>query len=105
MGQRPTSFAICINMRFQADQPSCAGRGSEDIADALERGIKDRGIDIVLERLRCFGLCAQGPNLRLIPGGNFHHRVTMADVPALLDMLEAACGHRAAVPNIVGPHS
>ncbi len=62
------------------------------IADALEAGIRERAISVVLERLVCFGLCAEGPNARLIPGGSFHKGIKKEDVPALLDELERNCG-------------
>ena len=40
----------------------------------------------------CLGQCAQGPTLRLTPGGDFLFGVTMADLPALLDELERRFG-------------
>ena len=41
---------ICINRRFRMDEPSCAGRGSEKLADELEAEILRRGIDLKVER-------------------------------------------------------
>ena len=92
--QRPRTVLICVNRRFGTDQPSCAARGSVAIADALEAGVRARRIDIETERLRCFGQCPYGPNLRLAPGGSFFHRVSIEDVPRVLDDLEKACGTR-----------
>ncbi len=90
--EKPHTFAICVNRRFGADKPSCAARGSEVIADALEAGIREQGIAITIERLVCFGLCMDGPNGRLIPGGDFRKGIKKEDVPALLDELARVCG-------------
>ena len=62
------------------------------MADALEAGVRERGIDVQIERLVCFGLCAKGPNMRRIPGGDFLHNVTMDDIARILDELEEECG-------------
>ncbi|MDP6602739.1 MAG: (2Fe-2S) ferredoxin domain-containing protein [Rhodospirillales bacterium] len=92
--QRPRTLLICVNRRFGSDKPSCAARGSVEIADALEAGVRTRRIDIETERLRCFGQCPHGPNLRPAPGGSFFHRVAIEDVPSVLDTLEKTCGTR-----------
>ena len=92
--QRPRTLLICVNLRFGSDKPSCTARGSVAIADALDAGIRTRRIDIESERLRCFGQCPHGPNLRLAPGGSFFHGVEIEDVPSVLDALEKACGTR-----------
>lgn len=88
------SVLICINRRFHGDQPSCAARGSEALADALEAGVRDRNIDVKVERIKCLGQCTKGPSVRFAPGGRFHLGTTDADIPVLLDELEAICGTR-----------
>jgi NADH:ubiquinone oxidoreductase subunit E len=80
---------VCINNRFTASRPSCAMGGSEKIADQLEAGLRERGLGVQVERVHCLGECANGPNLRLAPGGRFFHKVKLADVPAILDEIEA----------------
>ena len=67
LDQRPTKILICVNRRFKADEPSCAARGSFAIAEAIERGVRERRIDIVAERLICFGQCNKGPTVKLVP--------------------------------------
>ena len=94
MDEQPKTLIVCVNWRFQADQPSCAARGSEAIADALEAGIRARRIDVVLERICCLAVCEKGPNVRLVPGEDFRHGVALDDVPGILDDLERACGVR-----------
>lgn len=77
---------VCVNPGVRYDRPACGRRGSVAIADALEQGIRDRGIEIAVERIRCFGWCTRGPNLR-IEGGPALYGVTLDDVPRILDAL------------------
>lgn len=83
---------VCINRRFRADEASCAKRGSEKLADALEHGIDERGINIKLERSICMGHCQTGPTVRLAPGGRFFHGPSLGEVGSILDILEDLCG-------------
>lgn len=87
---------VCINRRFRADEASCAKRGSEALADALEAGIRERRIAIKLERSICMGHCQTGPTVRLAPGGRFFHGPALSEVTDILDELEALCGIREA---------
>ncbi|MDK9722131.1 MAG: (2Fe-2S) ferredoxin domain-containing protein [Rhodospirillales bacterium] len=89
MNRRPDSVVVCVNNRFSASRPSCAMGGAEAIADALETGIQERGLEIVIERIHCLGECADGPNLRIAPGGKFYRHARLADVPAILDEIES----------------
>ncbi len=85
---------ICINLRPGSDRPSCSARGSAAVADALERGIAERRINITLERSVCMGQCTKGPTVRFAPGGRFHLGTTLDRVDAVLDELEILCGRR-----------
>lgn len=96
--RRPDTLVVCINRRFRTDAPSCAARGSEAIADALERGIRERGIALRVVRIRCFGACSRGPTMRLAPGGAFLFEVRAEDVPALLDRFEREAGRSVGEP-------
>ena len=88
------SIAICVNTRYGSDKPSCGERGSVALAEAIEAGVRERRIDVTVERIVCFGLCTKGPNMRLVPGGAFRNGVTPKDIPAILDELERECGTR-----------
>jgi len=88
----PRVVLVCINRRFRGDQPSCAARGSEAVADAIEAGIAVRNIGVKLERSICMGQCTKGPTVRFAPGGRFNLGTNLEDVPAILDELEAKCG-------------
>jgi (2Fe-2S) ferredoxin len=96
MEKHPKTFAICVNTRYGSDKPSCGERGSIALAEAVEKGVRERRIDVTIERLVCFGLCTMGPNMRLVPGGAFRHGVAPKDIAAILDELERECGTRPA---------
>ncbi len=94
-GERtPTTLVICVNNRFSSDQASCAGRGSESLADELEARIKDLGVQLTVERIRCFGMCAEGPNMRLYPDGAFFTGVKPADLPEIIRIAERMCARK-----------
>ena len=88
---QPNTLAICVNRRL-SDKPSCGARGSVAIADAMEAGITERKLDVQVERIICFGMCTQGPSMRLVPNGDFFRQVKLEDVPKILDQLERDCG-------------
>ena len=94
MDERPKTILICVNRRFKADEPSCAARGSVAIAEAIEQGVRERRIDIAVERFICFGQCTKGPTVKLLPG-EFILGTTPDRVEGILDRLEAACGLKA----------
>ena len=95
MDAKPTALLICVNRRYNANAPSCAARGSLAIAEAIEQGVRERAIDIVVERIICLGQCTKGPTLRMAPGGRFILGTTGEMVGGILDELETACGTRA----------
>lgn len=72
---------MCVNRRLGHDKPSCAARGSEAIARALECAAAGTGVTVT--RLKCFGRCAEGPNVR-IQGGRFFRDARLQQVPAIL---------------------
>ena len=47
------SIIICINRRFDMTKPSCAGSGSEAMADELDRLLADSGLEIEVKRVKC----------------------------------------------------
>jgi len=91
--ERPTKVLICVNRRFQSGEPSCAACGGFAIAEAIERGVRQRNIDIAVERFICFGQCTKGPTVKLSPG-DFILGTTPDMVNGILDRLETACGIR-----------
>tara|TARA_B100000965_G_scaffold281716_1_gene239598 strand:+ start:96 stop:440 length:345 start_codon:yes stop_codon:yes gene_type:complete len=88
---RPNILMICINRRFRTDEPSCAGRGSEALADRLEKEIQSRGINLIVERSKCMAYCRFGPTIRFAPRGKFYHGPSDDEITALLDEAETLC--------------
>lgn len=92
-GETPTAvLAVCINNRFSSDRPSCGPSGGAALADALEAGIRERGLAVKVDRVVCFGACYKGPNVRLVPGGAFYHRAGQDQIEAILQEAEERCG-------------
>ena len=74
---------VCVHQRLTQAKASCGGRGGESIAEQLEAALAREQLDFPVERFICFGLCEEGPNIRLAPGGRFFSRVTpeaLADI-------------------------
>lgn len=78
------ALLVCVNQRWAHESPSCAGRGSPALRDALEQACVAAGLAIPCLAVPCLGYCDQGPNVRLAPGGPFFHQVTPADVPNII---------------------
>ena len=83
---RPT-VTVCINDRDERFAPCCGRHGGPDIFAALQDAVARRGLNVDVQTIRCLGLCAKGPNVRIAPSGSLYHAVSPADVPALVDEL------------------
>ncbi|HNV87793.1 MAG TPA: (2Fe-2S) ferredoxin domain-containing protein [Methylotenera sp.] len=67
---------VCTNYRANPNHPSCAARGSKEAALELTRQLQGKNVKIEIEESPCMGFCNIGPNMRLIPGGEFFHEVS-----------------------------
>ena len=67
---------VCTNYRANPNNPSCAARGSKKIAVELQLELEKANISIEIELSPCMGFCNVGPNLRLVPNGEFFHEVS-----------------------------
>lgn len=83
-----TPIFVCVHKRF-SNAPGCADRGGVDIADALEAGIKARNLQVRIQRMHCLGHCEVGPNVRLGPGGEYIHHVSLDDIEDVLNQIAA----------------
>lgn len=60
---------VCINRRLNTDNlPNCAGRGSRELADRLEKQIADEGLPANVIKGPCMNNCAIGPNIKIQAG-------------------------------------
>jgi (2Fe-2S) ferredoxin len=85
------SLLVCVNHRKSANQPSCAGRGSEQIAKTLEDEIALKGLNIQLERIHCLGACEVGPNIKLVPKGAFFKQVSAQNINEVIGAIHQFC--------------
>ena len=71
-----TKLLVCTNYRANLNNPSCAARGSKQIKAELQLQLEKNNASIEIEESPCMGFCNVGPNLRLVPSGQFFHTVS-----------------------------
>ncbi|MBI3514498.1 MAG: (2Fe-2S) ferredoxin domain-containing protein [Proteobacteria bacterium] len=86
----PAELLICVNRRFGGPKPSCGGRGSPAIADAFERALAERGLDVKVMRSPGQNTCERGPSVRLLPGPVLYLGVQLDEVPTIVDRIAEA---------------
>src|SRR5882762_5981559 len=89
MARRNRYLFVCINRRPD-DNPKgcCAAKGSEEIYKALKVEVAARGLAQLEARVctsSCLDQCATGVTILVEPDHFFYGRVTIADVPAIVD--------------------
>jgi NADH:ubiquinone oxidoreductase subunit E len=80
------TITVCVNRRLSG-RASCAARGSETLAQALEN-IALSQPNLRIMRLPCMGACEEGPNIKVV-GGDFYHGVTLAMLPMILQEMDS----------------
>ena len=75
---------VCCNQR-EAGEAACANRGSADLQKQLKAHMKSKNLQdrCRVSRSLCLGLCAQGPNVCVMPENVWYHGVTSADLEAI----------------------
>ena len=65
----------------------CTSSGSVALRDKMAEELKAKGLDeeIKIVMTGCFGLCALGPIMIVYPEGTFYSRVTVEDIPEIVD--------------------
>jgi len=91
MPQRARYLFVCINRRPD-DNPKgcCAAKGSEEVYKALKADVATRGLAKLEARVctsSCLDQCATGVTVLVEPDHFFYGRVTVADVPEIVDGL------------------
>jgi (2Fe-2S) ferredoxin len=79
---------VCSNQR-PAGHPRgcCEAGGGTAIRDALKQAIKERGLqsEIRANQAGCLDQCEWGPVIVIYPQGVWYGRVTLADVPRIVE--------------------
>jgi NADH:ubiquinone oxidoreductase subunit E len=75
---------VCINKK---GGQACIGPQSRAVFQALHARARERGGDVMVERLTCMGECSHGPNAK-IHGGAVFNEVGLDDVERILDVAE-----------------
>jgi (2Fe-2S) ferredoxin len=89
--QRKRYLFVCINRRAE-DNPKgcCAAKDSEEVHRALKAEVAARGLAKLEARVctsSCLDQCATGVTVLVEPDHFFYGRVTVADVPEIVDAL------------------
>ena len=93
MALRQRYFFVCVNQRADDDPKGCcSARGSEEIRAGLKEQVKGRGLVKLGARIcksSCLDQCSSGVCILVEPDHFFYGRVTLADVPEIVEALAA----------------
>src|SRR5436189_6487704 len=91
MEQRGRYLFVCISRRSEAHpKRSCTARGSEEVHRALKEQLSLRGLNKVAARVctsSCLDQCSNGVCVLVEPDHFFYGRVTVADVPEIVEAI------------------
>jgi (2Fe-2S) ferredoxin len=91
MSQRRRYLFVCVNRRPDGTpKGSCAARGAEAIHARLKELLKERGLARVEARActsSCLDTCWAGPSIAVEPDHYSYGRVTLEDVPEIVEAL------------------
>lgn len=88
---------LCTNKRLNKDKlPSCAGRGSRELADKLEQILLQNSIPAKLIRSPCMNNCQIGPNLK-IQGAELFNGVDETTLNDVVEAIKAEVNRRKAL--------
>jgi (2Fe-2S) ferredoxin len=91
MPQRDHYLFVCTNRRPEGNpKGSCAERGSEEVHQALKQQLFARGLAKTAARVcatSCLDQCSGGVSVLVEPDHFFYGRVTVADVPDIVEAL------------------
>ena len=96
MALRQRYLFVCVNRRADDDPKGCcSAKGAEEIRAALKEQLKARGLARLGARActsGCLDQCSSGVCMLVEPDHFFYGRVTLADVPEIVDAI--ATGRR-----------
>lgn len=66
--------------------PHCTPESGEACKSALKDLLPDRkALGVRISTTSCQGMCERGPNVTVYPEGVVYHRVSLADLPRIVD--------------------
>jgi (2Fe-2S) ferredoxin len=104
MPKREHYLFVCTNRRAEGHpKGSCAASGSEAVHSALKSAISERGLARTGIRActsSCLDTCHMGPTIAVLPEGWFYGKVTVDDVPEIVESLaQGKPVERLLIPN------
>jgi (2Fe-2S) ferredoxin len=91
MPQRARYLFVCTNRRPDEDpKGSCGAKGSEEVRQALKEQLAARGLAKLEARActsSCLDQCSSGITVLVEPDHFFYGRVTLADVPEIVEAI------------------
>lgn len=78
---------VCLNLRPPGNpKGSCAEKDSEAVFDRLKAMVKEGGLGdrVIVNRTNCLKHCSQGVTVAVHPDNVWYARVTLADLPEIL---------------------
>ena len=91
---KKAAIYVCVNRRDPDVAVSCQPRGGAEVADAVQAGLAERGLDINFREAYCLNACMHGPNIHIIPSNTRFYGVRVFDVPEVLDIVEQHLAER-----------
>jgi (2Fe-2S) ferredoxin len=78
---------ICINERRAGERPSCGEAQGMALVREFKRLVRERDLkaSIRCQRAGCLDACDFGPSVAVYPEGVFYGKVTLADVPEIVE--------------------
>jgi (2Fe-2S) ferredoxin len=81
-------LVVCINERLGSGQRSCVGSGNLGYISDIEQMIKAVGLEVKIVKRECLGRCAEGPIMRIAPGGRLFTEVDQSSLASIIDELK-----------------
>ncbi len=81
---------VCVNERPQEERVSCGGAFcGKELAAVVKQAVKNAGAAdrIRVSKSMCLDVCEEGPNVLIYPDNIWLKRVSLEDVPAILEKL------------------
>ena len=85
-------LVVCTLQRYAPNPHSCGNSGGLAIAEQLARALAADGLKVAVEQIGCFGLCLQGPNVKLLPAAKCWHGVNQDDVADIVAYVKSVDG-------------